>query len=72
MGIVIQNMLEDARHKAPKPIRLLDAPRPARAIYGFATKRLSGLIAVGMPAMSTTPHLRIMDEFLLTAAAPIS
>ena len=69
--IVIENMLDDARHEALEArIRpLLDATAPCQGnFYGFATKRLSGLIAKSKACrqMSVEPHiLAVMDEFLL-------
>jgi len=64
-------MLEDARHKALEAeIRpLLDATAPCQGnFYGFATKRLGGLIAKSecCQLISVDPRIRvIMDEFLL-------
>ena len=69
--IVIENMLDDAGHAALEDrIRpLLDATAPCQGnFYGFATKRLSGLIAKSKACrqMSIEPHiLAVMDEFLL-------
>jgi ectoine hydroxylase-related dioxygenase (phytanoyl-CoA dioxygenase family) len=69
--IVIENMLDEARHEALEArIRpLLDATAPCQGnFYGFATKRLSGLIAKSKACrqMSVEPHiLAVMDEFLL-------
>jgi ectoine hydroxylase-related dioxygenase (phytanoyl-CoA dioxygenase family) len=69
--IVIENMLDDAGHAALEDrIRpLLDATAPCQGnFYGFATKRLSGLIAKSKACrqMSVEPHiLAVMDEFLL-------
>ena len=69
--IVIENMLDEARHEALEArIRpLLDATGPCQGnFYGFATKRLSGLIAKSKACrqMSIEPHiLAVMDEFLL-------
>jgi ectoine hydroxylase-related dioxygenase (phytanoyl-CoA dioxygenase family) len=69
--IVIENMLDDAGHAALEDrIRpLLDATAPCQGnFYGFATKRLSGLIAKSKACrqMSIDPHiLAVMDEFLL-------
>jgi ectoine hydroxylase-related dioxygenase (phytanoyl-CoA dioxygenase family) len=69
--IVIENMLEEARHRVlDAEIRpLLDATAPCQGnFYGFATKRLSGLIAKSecCRLMSVDPRIRvIMDEFLL-------
>ena len=69
--IVIENVLDDARHRALEAeIRpLLDATAPCQGnFYGFATKRLSGLIAKSAACrlMSVEPHiLAVMDEFLL-------
>jgi hypothetical protein len=69
--IVIENMLEEARHRVlDAEIRpLLDATAPCQGnFYGFATRRLSGLIAKSeyCRLMSVDPRIRvIMDEFLL-------
>jgi ectoine hydroxylase-related dioxygenase (phytanoyl-CoA dioxygenase family) len=69
--IVIENMLDDAGYAALEDrIRpLLDATAPCQGnFYGFATKRLSGLIAKSKACrqMSIEPHiLAVMDEFLL-------
>jgi ectoine hydroxylase-related dioxygenase (phytanoyl-CoA dioxygenase family) len=69
--IVIENMLDEARHEGLEArIRpLLDATAPCQGnFYGFATKRLSGLIAKSKACrqMSVEPHiLAVMDEFLL-------
>jgi ectoine hydroxylase-related dioxygenase (phytanoyl-CoA dioxygenase family) len=69
--IVIENMLDDAGYAALEDrIRpLLDATAPCQGnFYGFATKRLSGLIAKSKACrqMSVEPHiLAVMDEFLL-------
>ncbi len=69
--VVIENMLGDPGHAALEDrIRpLLDATAPCQGnFYGFATKRLSGLIAKSKACrqMSLEPHiLAVMDEFLL-------
>jgi ectoine hydroxylase-related dioxygenase (phytanoyl-CoA dioxygenase family) len=69
--LVIENMLDESRHSALEAeIRpLLDATAPCQGnFYGFATKRLSGLIAKSecCRRMSVDPRIRvIMDEFLL-------
>ena len=69
--IVIENVLDDARHEAleTRIRRLLDAAAPCQGyFYGFATKRLSGLIAKSKACrlMAVEPHiLAVMDEFLL-------
>ena len=69
--IVIENILDDMRHRLLEAeiCPLLAAAAPCQGnFYGFATKRLSGLIAKS-PAcrlMSVEPHiLAVMDEFLL-------
>lgn len=69
--IVIENMLGDAGHEALEArIRpLLDATAPCQGnFYGFATKRLSGLIAKSKTCrqMAVEPViLAVMDKFLL-------
>ena len=69
--IVIENMLEDTRYETLEAEihPLLDATAPCQGnFYGFATKRLSGLIAKSTACrlMSADPRIRvIMDEFLL-------
>lgn len=69
--IVIENVLDDMRQRLLEAeiCPLLAAAAPCQGnFYGFATKRLSGLIAKS-PAcrlMSIEPHiLAVMDEFLL-------
>ena len=69
--IVIENVLDDIRHRLLEAeiCPLLAAAAPCQGnFYGFATKRLSGMIAKS-PAcrlMSVEPHiLAVMDEFLL-------
>src|SRR5260370_23428180 len=69
--IVMENVLDDIRHRLLEAeiCPLLAASAPCQGnFYGFATKRLSGMIAKS-PAcrlMSVEPHiLAVMDEFLL-------
>lgn len=69
--VVIENMLGDARREALEAEihPLLDATVPCQGnFYGFATKRLSGLIAKSKACrlMSVDPRiLAVMDAFLL-------
>ena len=72
--IVIENVLDDMRHRLLEAeiCPLLAASAPCQGnFYGFATKRLSGLIAKS-PAcrlLSVEPHiLAVMDEFLLKSS----
>ena len=76
--VVIENMLDDVRHEALEAeiCPLLDATAPCQGnFYGFATKRLSGLIAKSTACrlMSVEPHiLAVMDEFLLEELPGVS
>jgi hypothetical protein len=69
--IVIEDMLVDTRYETLEAEihPLLEAAAPCQGnFYGFATKRLSGLIAKSTACrlMSADPRIRvIMDEFLL-------
>jgi hypothetical protein len=76
--VVIENMLGDARREALEAEihPLLDATVPCQGnFYGFATKRLSGLIAKSKACrlMSVDPRiLAVMDAFLLKKLPGVS